>query len=566
MEYSEILSLLEKTVKIPHYTLLGNLKGTPLYVSTEQGEISLFALSKKSKRLTKGAISDVARPKPNADYVPFIKDLSHGKEVHSLNITNLKGEESEVSNPGARITSLSYDKNKIAFTSHSGGSGGVFLVEGGETRKLAEISPFSSVADIGEKLVIGSGVLKGNPRAQELFSVSLSGGKPDIFTPREGSVNHAFEVDNDHIYFTSDFETDGEASRLYKYHVQERKYERVEFSGADLRGYNPTEIYSFEHASNLLIGGKDGETKIFKDGKLIKSAPGVVSGVTAVNGIVFFSHSSLVSTPKIFRIDKTGQINTVVSNKRLSVGKVEYKKIKTDVSVPTWLIRPKNGGNRIGVVYVHGGPWYAEQNSWNIFVTPFVLAGYTNIIPNFRGSTGYGNRFMQMDINDAGGGDLRDVIAARDYLVKNKLVDHVGIAGASYGGFMTFLATVKYPELWEFGIAEAGVTDWEEMDALSDPFFKTFIGLLFGGDKDLMKDRSAKNFVKNVKVPLCIVHSQNDSRTPLMPVLKYAQELQSLNRRFEMHVIPDMGHSVTSVKDAVDLIFPAFTFLKRLYG
>jgi dipeptidyl aminopeptidase/acylaminoacyl peptidase len=565
MEYIKTLSVLEKVINVPIFSIIGSISKIPLYISTEQGQIGLHALGKEPIRLTNAPVFEVARPKPDADFVPFTRDTSRGKELHSINIAALNGEEYEVYNAKTRITSLAYDGEKVAFISNSGGGGGLFLEEGGEAKKLSDISPFSFVRDVGEKYVIGDGMLTGNPRSRELFVAPLTGGKPEIFTPKEGSLNKAFEIQNESVYFTSDYETEGEASRLYKFDLQSRIYERIEFSGKDLGRYDPVEILQFELSSNLLIGGRDGETRIFRDGSMVKTPRGVVDGATDIGGDIFFSHSSLNSPYRILKADRRGKIRTVIANKRVGIGTVEYKKMRTDVTVPAWIVKPKNRASRIGIVMVHGGPWDSVDNRWDFAIAPFAMAGYTVIAPNFRGSTGYGSRFMQMDINDAGGGDLRDVISSRDYLVKNKIVDHVGIMGGSYGGFMTFLATAKYPELWEFGIAIAGAPDWEEMKDLSDPWFKTFIGMLFGNNTELMKDRSAKNFVANVKAPLCIIHSQNDSRTPLMPVLRYVQKLQELDRRFEMHVIPDMGHTITSMRDAVDLLFPALAFLEKLY-
>lgn len=566
MDYIKTLSTLEKAVKVPVYRVIGSIAGFPLYLSTEQDDVALYALGKEPVRLTKGPLSNVAGPKADLDFVPFTRDLSHGREMHSINIASLKEEEHEVYDAKARITSIAYNKDMIAFVSHSGSGGGLFLEEGGDVRKLSDISPFSFVTDVGDDFAVGEGMLSGNPRSIEIFIAPLDGGKPDIFTPMDESTNHVFEIYDKTIFFSSDYETGGESFLLYSYDLRDRKYERIKFSGEDIDRYKPVEIHSFDRSSKLVIAGRDGETRLFKDGRLVKDMSGSQTGVAEVDGKIFFSHSSLVSTPKILSVGHEGKTQVRVKNRSLNIGRVEYLEIKTDIHIPAWIIKPNRNERRVGIVLVHGGPWSSVNNNWDIFIASLVLSGYTVIAPNFRGSTGYGANFMQRDINDAGGGDLRDVIAARDYIVEKKIVDHVGIMGASYGGFMSFLATAKYPDLWEFGIPIAGITDWVEMNGLSDPFFKTFIGMLFGGNTDLMKDRSAWNFIDRVKVPLCIIHSQNDSRTPLLPVLRYAQKLHELNKRFEMHVIPDMGHMITKVKDVVDLFFPAFVFLEKMYG
>jgi dipeptidyl aminopeptidase/acylaminoacyl peptidase len=74
--------------------------------------------------------------------------------------------------------------------------------------------------------------------------------------------------------------------------------------------------------------------------------------------------------------------------------------------------------------------------------------------PNYRGSTGYGMPFMHVERGDMGGGDLKGVVAAKDFLVATGYVnpDRVGITGASAGGWLTMLALGKYPDVFKAGV------------------------------------------------------------------------------------------------------------------
>jgi dipeptidyl aminopeptidase/acylaminoacyl peptidase len=89
------------------------------------------------------------------------------------------------------------------------------------------------------------------------------------------------------------------------------------------------------------------------------------------------------------------------------------------------------------------------------------------------------------------------------------------------------------------------VADWEEMYELADAFFRRFEEILFAGRKELFRERSPINYVENVAAPLCIVQPQNDSRTPLRPVMRFVQRLAELGKTFEFHVIPDIGHAIS---------------------
>src|SRR6185369_935320 len=90
------------------------------------------------------------------------------------------------------------------------------------------------------------------------------------------------------------------------------------------------------------------------------------------------------------------------------------------------------------VVLVHGGPtgrWVDGFESWGQLL---VARGYAVLYPNVRGSTGYGQKFVEMNRGDWGGGDFKDVMAGADWLVARGIADpnRLGIGGWSYGGYM----------------------------------------------------------------------------------------------------------------------------------
>lgn len=128
---------------------------------------------------------------------------------------------------------------------------------------------------------------------------------------------------------------------------------------------------------------------------------------------------------------------------------------------------------------------------------------------------------------------------------------------------MAYLAMGKHPGLWKCGIAGAGIADWEEMYRLSDAVFKKAIEVLFDGKHELFRERSPITYVRNVKNPLCIIHPQNDTRTPLKPVLKYINSLLEFGKTFEAHIVPDMGHRILNMDDAIKILLPALLFLEK---
>jgi dipeptidyl aminopeptidase/acylaminoacyl peptidase len=91
------------------------------------------------------------------------------------------------------------------------------------------------------------------------------------------------------------------------------------------------------------------------------------------------------------------------------------------------------------IVYPHGGPHSRSVLGFDFTVQVFAAQGYAVFQPNFRGSSGYGQKFIDADRFDLGGGDMRDILTGIDKLVADKVVDpkRQFVYGVSYGGFMT---------------------------------------------------------------------------------------------------------------------------------
>jgi dipeptidyl aminopeptidase/acylaminoacyl peptidase len=191
------------------------------------------------------------------------------------------------------------------------------------------------------------------------------------------------------------------------------------------------------------------------------------------------------------------------------------------------------------------------------------------VAPNFRGSTGYGEKFRRLDIGDPGGADMEDVAAARKWAVESGLSKEgeVSIVGYSYGGYTTLMQLTTKPKLWKCGVAGAPVADWEKMYELADRYFKTFQEVLFAGKRDIFRERSPITYVENIQAPICIVQPQNDSRTPIQPVLDFVSKLISFGKSFELHVLPDIGHAVSLNNEALaKFLLYAAMFLSRCYS
>ena len=169
------------------------------------------------------------------------------------------------------------------------------------------------------------------------------------------------------------------------------------------------------------------------------------------------------------------------------------------------------------IVYSHGGPHGRVALGFNFTVQLFAAHGFAVLQPNFRGSTGYGLKFLDANRGDFGGGDMRDILAGIEHLAKQGLIDRdLQFAyGTSYGGYMT---TWLVGHTHQFRAAAAGnpVTDLGMMWHLSD--LPSWIEWEFGGRPweiaERLRKHSPLTYADAVKTPTLLLLSSGDRRCP----------------------------------------------------
>jgi dipeptidyl aminopeptidase/acylaminoacyl peptidase len=144
--------------------------------------------------------------------------------------------------------------------------------------------------------------------------------------------------------------------------------------------------------------------------------------------------------------------------------KVRYRSFD-DLEIAAYLYRPAGQGPYPGIVWVHGGPTSQYYDTFQAQVQFFVQQGYVVLLPNIRGSSGYGKAFEALNDRDWGGGDLQDVIAGAEYLKRLPEVDaaNLGVTGTSYGGIMSMYAVSFAPDVFQAAVACSGYGDMLHM-------------------------------------------------------------------------------------------------------
>jgi len=288
-------------------------------------------------------------------------------------------------------------------------------------------------------------------------------------------------------------------------------------------------------------------------------------------------HSSL-SSPHCIYMNKMGSktVESLTSRKhkvnlaRLAEPKSVWYESSDGLKIHAWYLP---AGHRRApqpaVVWSHGGPWMQTYDMWLPDLQSISQSGFAVLTPDFRGSTGYGAEFRNMNLSDLGGGDLEDIVAGARWLAKQRKVDKskIAIFGASYGGYLTLMALTKRPEVFAAGVALVPITDWLEMYELSDAAFHKWIEELFGGSpekkRELYCDRSAINFVSKIKVPVLIRAGRNDPRCPIQPIEKFAKKLEKMKHPHEFIVEEKEGHGSGRVDSLKREVTTGIDYLKK---
>jgi dipeptidyl aminopeptidase/acylaminoacyl peptidase len=227
--------------------------------------------------------------------------------------------------------------------------------------------------------------------------------------------------------------------------------------------------------------------------------------------------------------------------------------------VHSFIVKPPGfQGNRKYpmLLLVHGGPQGAWGQSWSYRWNPqvFAGAGYVVVMPNPRGSTGYGQKFTD-DINqDWGGKPFEDIMAVVDQMANKSYVDRdrMAAAGGSYGGYMVDWM-LGHTDRFKAFVSHAGVYDLRSMagetEELWFPIWE-FKGMPWE-NPELYEKLSPSYYVKDFKTPTLVMHGELDYRVPVGQGMQLFTALQLQQVPSKIVLFPDEGHWVLKPQNSV---------------
>jgi dipeptidyl aminopeptidase/acylaminoacyl peptidase len=288
--------------------------------------------------------------------------------------------------------------------------------------------------------------------------------------------------------------------------------------------------------------------------------------VTADNRTIVFTRESGSSPSEIWRgTSSGGQAVPLTHLNDGLLGQYQFTDLEEmstlapdNTPIQSFIVKPPNFNplqKYPVIMLIHGGPQGEWGESWTYRwnAQVFAGAGYVVVMPNPRGSVGYGQKFTD-DINqDWGGKPYTDIMAVTDAVSKLPYVDsnRMTAAGGSYGGYMInwilghttrFRALITHDGVYDLR-AEA-----ESTDELWFPMWE------FGGmpmDKPDVYDKwSPSQFVQNFRTPTLVIHGQLDYRIPYSQALQLFTELQLQKVPSELLLFPDEGHWVLKPRNS----------------
>ncbi|HZS61330.1 MAG TPA: S9 family peptidase [Gemmatimonadaceae bacterium] len=244
-------------------------------------------------------------------------------------------------------------------------------------------------------------------------------------------------------------------------------------------------------------------------------------------------------------------------------GRSESVEWKSDAfTVQGWLVYPadfKPGTRYPMIVQVHGGPaaavgarWMAEQS------TPAVFSrdGYFVFMPNPRGSYGQGEAFTRANVKDFGYGDLRDVMAGVDTVLRRFPVDstRMGLTGWSYGGYMTMWG-ITQTNRFKAAVAGAGISNWLSYTGENgiDEWMLPYFGATVYDDPAVYAKSSPMNYIRQAHTPTLVVVGERDVECPAPQSFEFWRGLERNGVATQLVVYPDEGHGIRNPVHQRDL-------------
>lgn len=247
--------------------------------------------------------------------------------------------------------------------------------------------------------------------------------------------------------------------------------------------------------------------------------------------------------------------------------------IEAYLSLPVGLT-PETARNLPVVVNPHGGPWARDAWGYDSEAQFLCNRGYAVFQMNFRGSTGYGRRFLEAGYGQWGLKMQDDITDGVEWLIQQGIADasRIAIYGGSYGGYATLAGLAFTPDLYACGVDYVGVSNLLTFMQTIPPYWQPMLQMMYEQvgnpehDRQRLEATSPALHADQIKAPLFVAQGAND---PRVNKAESDQMVEALRRRgvdVEYMVKDDEGHGFMRQANRFDFYRAMERFLARHIG
>lgn len=221
------------------------------------------------------------------------------------------------------------------------------------------------------------------------------------------------------------------------------------------------------------------------------------------------------------------------------------------------------------IVWVHGGPEGQDVYRADAWAQFLAQSGYLVLEPNYRGSSGYGEVFRNLNVEDSNGGEVDDVASGAESLVSQGLADpaRLAIGGGSHGGTMTAYMVVHYPDLFAAAIELYGVVDRDLFVQRTNPDSSTRWMMKMGGTPtekpEVYKRANVLLQVEKIKTPLLVMHGEDDPQVPPANSTEFVKALRTHHKTVFYFTYPNELHGFSQPAHRLDAWQKQIAFLQH---
>ena len=376
----------------------------------------------------------------------------------------------------------------------------------------------------------------------------------------------AWHPDGTSLYLTVD--KDGEFNRLYRVPLDRRgTLSRKDWTPiTDDIDWNVGAVSMSTDGKTLAFTvNADGWSELWLhdvasgENRKVEMEPGILSGVTWARDarVLGFTRTGPTTTGDTWTLDvDSGEMTQWTASESGGLDRstlIAPELIRFDsfdgLSVPAWVYRPPGDGPHPTIINIHGGPEGQARPYYSSRTQSWLAAGFAVVVPNVRGSSGYGRSYVMMDNGFKREDSVKDIGALLDWIAADPVLDadRVGVIGGSYGGYMVLACLVHYSDRIRAGVDSVGISNFVTFLENTKEYRRDLRRVEYGDERDPkmrahLEAISPTTNVEKIQSALFVAHGANDPRVPVGEATQIVEAVRGAGHDVWSMVAHDEGH------------------------